>query len=219
METAEAACAWLCNPQSKVSCHYLVDERGEIVQMVGEDMRAWHAGASYWAGETDINSRSIGIEIQNLGHLLGYSEFPKIQMEAVAALSRDIVRRNDIKPERVLAHSDVAPSRKTDPGEKFDWKLLHDRGIGLWIEPAPPSDGEAIKRDDAGDEVKALQVKLAEYGYGIEVSGLFDAKTETVVRAFQRHFRQARVDGRADRSTIETLCRLKAAMTQVKLSS
>jgi N-acetylmuramoyl-L-alanine amidase len=212
MATAAAACAWLCNPQSKVSCHYLVDEHGKIVQMVGEELRAWHAGASYWKGETDINSRSIGIEIHNRGHLLDYTEFPDAQMEAVIALSRDIVQRNGIRPERVLAHSDVAPARKTDPGEKFDWKRLSQSGIGLWVEPAPLRDGEALIAGNTGEVVASLQTELARYGYGINVNSVFDAETETVVRAFQRHFRQERVDGRVDRSTIETLRRLLTAL-------
>ncbi|HUR44072.1 MAG TPA: N-acetylmuramoyl-L-alanine amidase, partial [Aestuariivirga sp.] len=121
MESAEAACNWLCNSGSGVSCHYLVGEDGGIVQMVSEDMRAWHAGVSSWRGERDINTRSIGIEIQNPGHTAGYPDFPEDQMEAVIALCRDIGKRHDIRPRNIVAHSDVAPGRKIDPGEKFDW--------------------------------------------------------------------------------------------------
>jgi N-acetyl-anhydromuramyl-L-alanine amidase AmpD len=119
MASAEAACRRLCDPASGVSCHYLVDEHGGIVQMVEEDMRAWHAGQSFWHGETDINSRSIGIEIHNRGHEADYPDFPEAQMAAVIALCRDILGRHAIAPERVLAHSDIAPRRKLDPGEKF----------------------------------------------------------------------------------------------------
>lgn len=210
MESAEAACDWLCNPQSKVSCHYLVDEAGGIIQMVDEAMRAWHAGASSWHGERDINSHSIGIEIQNPGVRYGYRAFPDAQMRAVVALSKDIIARNAIRPECVLAHSDVAPGRKIDPGALFDWRLLHEEGVGHWVEPSPIDDGRALKEGDKGPEVENLQKALAGYGYGLPVTGLYDARTKTVVSAFQLHFRTALVDGVADRSTLETLGRLTA---------
>ena len=205
MQSAEAACSWLCNPVSGVSCHYLVDEAGEITQMVGEEMRAWHAGASSWHGETDINSRSIGIEIQNPGHGLGYRAFPAPQMGAVIALIQDIFARHAIPAARVLAHSDVAPGRKIDPGELFDWALLHRHGIGQWVEPAPLEDGPA------DFDVSALQRDLARYGYGIAASGVIDPRTQAVVAAFQRHFRPALCDGVADASTRATLARLLTA--------
>src|SRR5438552_13163292 len=115
MKSAEAALNWLCDPRSKVSCHYLVDEAGRITQMVDEDMRAWHAGIAVWKGERDINSHSIGIEIHNVGHTMGYPGFPPAQMDAVIALCRDIVGRHAIRSECVLAHSDVATRRKADP--------------------------------------------------------------------------------------------------------
>lgn len=210
MESAERACAWLCNPASRVSCHYLVDEHGVITQMVGEEMRAWHAGQSSWEGETDSNSRSIGIEIHNPGHSLGYPHFPAEQMKAVIRLCRDIVSRHAIAPRRVLAHSDVAPLRKIDPGEKFDWAWLHREGVGHWVPPAAIDSGQFFQLGDRGQPVEALQSMLALYGYGIEINGEFDRPTHLVVKAFQRHFRQARVDGVADRSTIETLHRLLA---------
>lgn len=211
METARAAADWLCNPDSGVSCHYLVDEAGNIIQMVDESLRAWHAGASLWAGETDINSCSIGIEIQNPGHDKGYPDFPEEQMAAVEALCLDILSRHPIAPQRVLAHSDVAPERKIDPGEKFDWERLHRAGIGHWVEPVPLGDGAEAEPVADGGSVRALQTALADYGYGVEVTGCYDAQTRTVVAAFQRHFRTCRVDGIADRSTIETLDRLISA--------
>ena len=212
MESAEGACAWLCNPHSKVSCHYLIDETGVITQMVDEEMRAWHAGQSSWQGETDINSRSIGIEIHNPGHTLGYRDFPEPQMAAVAALARDIAERHAIAPRNVLAHSDVAPTRKIDPGEKFDWRRLFREGIGHWVDPVAVTGGQFLQLGDRGQAVEALQSMLALYGYGIEITGEFDKLTSAVVNAFQRHFRPARVDGIADRSTIETLHRLLAAL-------
>ena len=214
MESAAKACDWLCDRQSKVSCHYLVDETGEIVQMVDETMRAWHAGQSSWQGESDINSRSIGIEIQNPGARYGYRAFPALQMRAVIALSQDIVARNAIRPERVLAHSDVAPGRKIDPGALFDWRVLHEEGIGHWVAPSPIEDGTGLKGGDSGPEVERLQKSLSAYGYGLPVTGVYDARTATVVSAFQLHFRPVRVDGVADRSTLDTLDRLITALPQ-----
>lgn len=214
MESAEAACRRLCDPASGVSCHYLVDEDGGIVQMVEDEMRAWHAGQSYWHGETDINSRSIGIEIHNRGHEWDYPDFPDAQMKAVIALCRDIVERHPIPPERVLAHSDVAPQRKCDPGEKFDWRRLHEAGIGHWVEPEPVGDDAGLWRCAQGDAVFAVQSELAAYGYRVPQTGRYDVATEVTVAAFQRHFRPARVDGRADASTGATLSRLIGNLRQ-----
>jgi N-acetylmuramoyl-L-alanine amidase len=215
MESGPDAQAWLCNPISEVSSHYIVHEDGRIVQMVREQDRAWHAGQSSWRGQADINSLSIGIEIANPGHRFGYPDFPGAQIEAVIALCKDIVERHGILGERVLAHSDVAPGRKIDPGEKFPWDRLHAAGVGHLVPPAPMRGGRFLAEGDRGEPVEALQAMLALYGYGIEVTGVFDAATATVVAAFQRHFRPSQVDGVADRSTIETLHALSAALTAV----
>ncbi len=212
MESAAAACKWLCNPTSRVSCHYLIEEDGRIVQMVGEEMRAWHAGKSSWRGDADTNSRSIGIEIQNRGHAQGYPDFPVAQIDAVAALCRDILTRHDINPRNILAHSDVAPSRKIDPGEKFDWARLHRAGIGHWVEPAVIASGPVLQLGDGGEPVAKLQTLLSRYGYEVPLEGELDLATQNAIAAFQRHFRTARVDGVADRSTIDTLERLVAAL-------
>lgn len=212
MASAEKAVDWLCGAESRVSCHYLIDEAGCIVQMVSESMRAWHAGQSYWGGETDINSASIGIEIHNPGHGPDYRIFPEAQMRAVEALSLDIIARHRIRPERVLAHSDVAPARKRDPGEKFDWARLGGAGVGLWREPAMIEGDAGFGRGDQGEGVARLQQAFGRYGYGIEASGIFDEATECVVSAFQRHFRPAMVSGRADHSTTATLDRLLEAL-------
>jgi N-acetylmuramoyl-L-alanine amidase len=212
MASAEKACEWLCTGESRVSCHYLVDEEGRITQMVGEAMRAWHAGDSYWAGETDINSASIGIEIQNPGHGPAYANFAEAQMQALEALSLDIALRHRIRPERVLAHSDVAPWRKSDPGEKFDWARLAGAGVGLWREPALIEGDAGFGRGDEGEDIARLQKAFGRYGYRTEASGVFDEATEFVVAAFQRHFRPALVSGRADHSTIRTLHRLLEAV-------
>jgi len=208
MATAEAAIERLCSTEARVASHYFVHEDGRIVQLVPEAQRAWHAGESSWAGETDINSRSIGIEIVNPGHDGDYPEFPIRQIAAVIALCRSLIARYAITRERVLAHSDVAPSRKRDPGEKFPWRLLAESNVGLWVEPAPITDWLSLVLGDRGDNVMGLQKALADYGYGVPVSGEFDAATKDVVAAFQRHFRPAQVDGLADTSTRETLRRL-----------
>ena len=208
MASCEGAICWLASPESGVSCHYVVDEDGTITQMVPEAHRAWHAGVSQWQGCDDINSCSIGVEIHNPGHDGGYPDFPNAQMAAVEMLCFDIAHRHAIEPARVLAHSDVAPRRKIDPGEKFDWARLALAGIGRWVEPAEISGGDAHELGDAGEGVLDLQASLAAYGYGIDASGIFDEHTQFVVAAFQRHFRPALVDGRADRSTLETLAAL-----------
>lgn len=208
MKDCRAALRRLTEKASQVSSHYLVFEDGRIVQMVPEKKRAWHAGVSSWQGESDINSRSIGIEICNPGHDFGYSNFSRKQMRAVIALCRDIVKRNKIKPEHVLAHSDIAPARKQDPGEKFPWAQLHKAGVGHFVRPVKIARGKNFRRGDAGIEILEAQRQLAEYGYGIAPSGKFDAATETVIVAFQRHFRPRRVDGVLDISTRATLARL-----------
>jgi len=212
MESDQAALERLCSPQARVSCHYVVFDDGRILQLVPEMRRAWHAGVSFWAGAKDINSHSIGIEICNPGHDFGYPEFPRRQIAAVITLCRGILtRRRQISPDRVLAHSDVAPARKQDPGEKFPWKLLYDSGIGHWVPPALITDGPRLAPGDKGEHVLNLQKVFAAYGYGVPQNGVFDEATREVVVAFQRHFRPERVDGIADTSTIATLHALVAS--------
>lgn len=212
METGISAEAWLCDPVSEVSCHYLVHEDGAIVQLVRESDRAWHAGRGSWRGRADINSCSIGIEIANGGQAYGSPDFPERQIEAVIALCGDVAGRHSVRPERVLAHSDTAPGRKVDPGERFPWAVLHAAGIGHYVEPVPIRGGRFLSRGEQGEAIEALQSMLALYGYGVDITGLYDETTETVLAAFQRHFRPERVDGIADLSTIETLHRLLAAL-------
>lgn len=201
---------WLCNPASQVSCHYVVAEDGALRQLVDDDRRAWHAGRSSWADLTDINSASIGIEIVNGGHRYGLPPFPDAQIEAVIALCRHLTERYDIRPKRILAHSDVAPARKRDPGERFPWQRLAAAGVAQWVEPAPDAVGFVLQPGDAGADVEDLQEALARYGYGVELTGVYDALTKAVVRAFQRRFRPARIDGLTDPATRETLRRLNA---------
>jgi len=208
MDDGQGAVDWLACEESGVSCHYVVHEDGRIVQMVPEAMRAWHAGKSIWQDEADTNSRSIGIEIVNPGHGKGYPDFPDQQIEAVIELSKDILSRHHIPPRNVLAHSDVAPGRKADPGEKFPWAKLHEAGIGHWVSPQPASFGGFFQLGDNGEPIAALQAMLALYGYGIEISGDYDEATKQCVIAFQRHFRQSNIDGVADGETIATLDKL-----------
>ena len=200
-----SALAWLCNPASEVSCHYYIRENGETLQLVPELRRAWHAGHSSWAGETDINSRSIGIEIVNPGHSGGSPLFSPAQISAVIALCRDLASRLAIMPQRFLAHSDIAPGRKRDPGEVFPWDQLHRHGVGHWIIPQEAGNMSACTPGQAGKAVATLQAMLSLYGYGIDTSGVYDDATGVVVAAFQRHFRPQRVDGIADGGTIATL--------------
>ncbi len=205
METGKGAEDWLCVEESGVSCHYLVHEDGEIVQMVAESQRAWHAGKSFWRGHEDINSRSIGIEIVNPGHEWGYRDFTAEQLKAVIRLCKCILRRHDIEPRNVVAHSDIAPARKMDPGEKFPWHTLFREEIGLYVPPNSIGSGKFFSPGDSGEPIAALQAMLSLYGYGLEVTGDFDEDTELAIAAFQRHFRPQKVDGIADMSTISTL--------------
>jgi N-acetylmuramoyl-L-alanine amidase len=210
MASDERAIRWLTDPESAVSSHYFVFEDGHIARLVEEDRRAWHAGQSSWAGETDVNSRSIGIEVANPGHEFGYRPFPDAQIAATIELCHDVLSRYAITPERVLAHSDVAPTRKDDPGELFPWQRLHEAGIGHWVAPAPLSEGPIVKFGERGPAVADLRNRFRNYGYGLEVESEFDVVTEAVVRAFQRHFRPEQVDGVADASTMATLDRIAA---------
>ena len=212
MKTGAAAEAWLCTPESQVSSHYLVHEDGRVVQMVRESDRAWHAGRSSWHGVTDVNSHSIGIEIVNPGHEFGYRGFPRRQTAAVIELCTGIIVRNGILPQRILAHSDVAPGRKIDPGEKFPWRKLAEAGVGHFVAPARSGGTPVLGPGDGGAAVDELQSMLSLYGYRIDITGVFDQQTGVVVAAFQRHFRPRRIDGLADRSTVDTLGRLLVSL-------
>jgi len=217
MPTGEAALRALTDPSSEVSAHYLIWEGGEIDQLVAESARAWHAGKALWKGDSDLNSASIGIEIANPGHDGGSPPFPCPQIEATIALARDICARWSIAPERVLAHSDVAPARKRDPGEIFPWDRLARAGIGHWVEPAAPAGPPLFAHEEEGPPVRAAQAMLALYGYGVEITGIYDLKTRQAVAAFQRHFRPGRVDGESDASTLITLKALIDALKSNKV--
>lgn len=205
MTSGEAALARLTSPDAKVSAHYLIEEDGAIWRMVAEDRRAWHAGLSFWAGRRDINAHSIGIELVNPGHEWGYRPFAEPQMAALEALARDIVARHPIRPEFVLGHSDVAPQRKEDPGELFDWKRLARAGIGIWPD-------FATEPGDIPQDAAAAQRRLSAIGYEVPQSGALDESTRAVVTAFQRHFRPARCDGALDLETRARIAVVAAAL-------
>lgn len=194
MQTAAEAIDRMCDPAAKVSAHYCIDEDGVITRLVPEDRRAWHAGVASWRGHADINERSIGIELVNPGHEFGYRPFPGAQITALILLASGILRRHEIPSRNVVGHSDVAPSRKQDPGELFDWKRLAQAGIGLWPEPRPadPADFPAM---------------LAEYGYAVAS----DSAGESI-EAFQRHFRPSRIDGEGDEECAQLLAGLLAVV-------
>ncbi len=202
MESSQAALDRLCDPATEVSAHYLIDEDGTVSALVDEAMRAWHAGESGWKGATDINSRSVGIELVNPGHEFGYHPFPEPQIAALIALARDILARHPIPPGNVVGHSDVAPARKRDPGELFPWRRLAQAGIGRF--PTRPSIAARLDTGPYGDEQVMLneaQTRLARIGYAIAVTGRADEATSQVLAAFQRRYRPKRVDGRLDAET------------------
>lgn len=208
MPDDQQALGWLCKEESEVSSHYFIHRDGAILQLVDENARAWHAGKAFWKGESDINSCSIGIEIANSGD----EEFTPEQINAVTVLCKDLMARHSIPAHRVLGHSDVSPGRKIDPGVKFPWQKLAADGVGHWAEPEAIAGGRFFQLGDEGQPIQALQSMLAVYGYDVDVTGVFDIKTEAVVKAFQMHFRPEKVDGVADASTISTLYKLSTML-------
>ncbi len=208
MRSAQEALGRMCDSEAKVSSHYCVDEDGTVYRLVPEERRAWHAGVSFWKGTTDINGCSVGIEIVNPGHEFGYRNFPAVQIDAVIGLLDGILERWDIPDHRILGHSDVAPARKEDPGEKFPWQTLAEHGHGLWVQPDLPPPGvmgPPLGVGDGGPGVFALQAALGKLGYNILPGGPFDAETAAIVRAFQRHWYPeaigSDVEGKADAAT------------------
>lgn len=191
MKKADEALARLCDPAARVSSHYFITEDGKIYGLVAEVNRAWHAGVSFWRGETDCNGRSIGIELQNPGHEFGYKNFPETQLQSLETLARDILDRHPIPPANVVGHSDIAPVRKIDPGERFPWRRLARRGIGAW----PESGGAGNTGRDAGG-------LLADLGYQTE-------DLAAALTAFQRRYRTRVIDGEADAETLALMVALK----------
>lgn len=207
MADAEAALTRLCDPQAKVSAHYVIHRGGDIVQLVEDDRRAWHAGVSYWRGETDMNAASLGIELDYYGYGEGYdangrmAAFPAEQMQALIWLLEEVTARHKIPPQNILGHSDIAPGRKIDPGEAFDWAALHKAGFGLWLDGVKIEDVASLGEGSHDKAVAPLQKALAAFGYQIEADGHYGPKTKAVIAAFQRHFRARLIDGIADAET------------------
>ena len=204
MQTAEAALERLTDPGAQVSAHYFVHEDGAVARLVDEYRRAWHAGASCWQGRERLNDCSIGIEIVNPGHEWGYRPFTEAQYQALEQLIPAICDRWSVPQHRILAHSDIAPDRKEDPGELFDWQRLASNGVGLW-----PEDGTGKPRS-----VASVQTELATIGYPVPTNGELDLATRKVIIAFQRRFCPARVDGELDRQTLARLSGVASAFAR-----
>ena len=203
MKTAQDAIDRLRDPASQVSAHYLVDEDATVFRLVQEHRRAWHAGVSHWRGHAALNGRSIGVEIVNPGHQWGYRDFPVLQLAAVCDLCLSILVRHHIPSRNVVAHSDVAPDRKEDPGERFDWRALAQNGVGLWPDDAPDLGTTGAIRDAV--TLRPVRAALAEIGYRVAAEGSLDPALSGVLRAFQRHWRPEAVTGQADDGTLVRL--------------
>jgi N-acetylmuramoyl-L-alanine amidase len=199
MRTAGEVIERLRDPIALVSSHYVVDEDGAVLRLVSEERRAFHAGTSYWRGHGALNNRSIGIELVNPGHEWGYREFPVLQLAATCDLCLDILARRPIPGRNVVAHSDVAPDRRQDPGERFDWRGLAQNGVGLWPEHAPDLGTVGAFRDP--ERLRDVRAGLAGIGYRVAADGGHDAALAIVLRAFQRHWRPEAITGEADAGT------------------
>ncbi len=217
MQTGQLALDRMCDTEAAVSAHYMVWEDGRIVQLVGEDKRAWHAGVSSWQGDEDLNSRSIGVEIVNGGHDFRLTDgrlepFPKAQIDAVIELCSGILERWDIPQSRIVGHSDIAPARKEDPGEHFPWAQLAAAGIGIW-----PQDRDPVLRGDeplekTGDDMRRIQADLTAIGYTLVGPGPLDEATAKAVTAFQRRWVQDAVTGKPDPATSAMIDLVRAAI-------
>lgn len=213
MESGTAARERLCNPSAEVSAHWLVHEDGTAENLVAEENRAWHAGVGSWNGITDVNSASIGIEIVNGGHNVPLADgslppYPDAQIMAVIKLAKDIIQRHDIKARNIVGHSDIAPDRKEDPGEHFPWAGLAAAGIGFWPDGLPEDNRVLFEAGDRDRGISIIQRGLADLGYGASVTGCLDAPTQAIIRAIQRRYRPARIDGVIDIPVMEILKRL-----------
>jgi N-acetylmuramoyl-L-alanine amidase len=206
MTSGAAALQRLCDPAAKVSAHYVVEEDGRVFHLVDESKRAWHAGVGCWHGVRDVNSASIGIELVNPGHQNGYRAFPPQQIAATRTLMHDIIARHNLSPTlSPIAHSDIAPDRKEDPGELFPWQELADQGLGLW--PSPMA-------DDYGDATDAeVQNLLRAIGYDCPETSAYDRPTRTALLAFQRHYEPKNMTGTPER---ETVARLRNLFKKIK---
>ena len=203
METPEAALQRLCDPESKVSAHYFIEEDGTIRQLVEDSERAWHAGVSYWQGRENLNHYSIGVEIVNPGHEFGYRDFPAVQMQAVRDLCLHLIKTHKIPQYNVVAHSDIAPDRKEDPGEKFDWKFLAREGVGIW-----PAAYDVTQMPD----MRVAMTALTTIGYKVGTN----LDNILAIKAFQRRYRPELIDGSLDHHTYGRILELAEIVTAHK---
>ena len=203
MRSAAAALDRLRDPAARVSAHYVVEEDGAVWRLVPEGRRAWHAGVSFWRGHTALNDRSVGIEMVNPGHEFGYRDFPVLQLAAVCDLCLELLARHPVPARNVVAHSDIAPERKEDPGERFDWAALAANGVGVWPDGAPDLGTGGAVRDAAS--LRDVRAALAAIGYRVAPEGVPDPALAAVLRAFQRHWRGEAVTGQADAGTLARL--------------
>ena len=201
MNSAKAALDWLCNPESEVSSHYLIEKSGVVHQLVADEHKAWHAGVSHWQGYDNLNDWSIGIELDNIGYQGGLEPFPEVQMVSLIELLQLLCKRYDIPRENVVGHADIAPNRKRDPSELFDWKLLHDQGFGLWPK------GDVIE-EIPENKTRWVQESLSKIGYKCPVNGRLDERTRQVISAFRLHFLPQNQTEEVDGKLLELLARM-----------
>ncbi len=226
MENAALAVARLCDPKSEVSAHYVISQSGEIFQLVDEDKRAWHAGVAHWDGEDDVNSCSIGIELDHMGmdaqgQFLAY---PAAQIERLITLLQDLCARYHIPPHRVVGHSDVAPLRKQDPGDLFPWQELAAAGVGIWpqgaeearaLQAIDAAGAQACQIGDRGAHIGVVQRVLRQIGYGLAIDDIYGPHTAACVTSFQRRFRSERSDGDVDHETLGQMLRVRDYIASV----
>ncbi|MFQ3360527.1 MAG: N-acetylmuramoyl-L-alanine amidase [Alphaproteobacteria bacterium] len=208
--SCEDVCKWLCNETSHVSSHYVVDRDGTIFSLIDDNHRAWHAGVSFWDGSSDINSRSIGIEIHNLGE---GDCFPEKQISSLCRLIKNLMDKHGISRHNVLGHSDVAPERKKDPGNSFPWIDLHEQGIGIWSNKKITNNKSMVNIGEKSQKIEEVQNHLKSMGYNINVNSIYDNATRIIIEAFQRHWRPKKTDGFLD---LETEVLLKDVFSQFK---
>lgn len=215
MKTGAAALDRMCDPIAAVSAHYMVEEDGRVFQLVADEKRAWHAGISCWQGESGLNDVSIGIEIVNPGHEFGYQAFPAEQMNAVEALSVELVSRWNIRPQRVIGHSDIAPDRKQDPGELFDWARLARAGVGIYPTKQPSAIAPFADRE-VQDEERFIAARdlLVAVGYNTAAIACSADDLEVYVTAFQRHWLPSHLNGAVDETTMAMMVVVAACMAQ-----
>jgi N-acetylmuramoyl-L-alanine amidase len=210
MLSASEAIERLCDPEAKVSAHYLISKEGDVFRLVPEDKTAYHAGVSHWRGRASLNQSSIGIELDNLGHTNGPEAFSEVQMQSLFTLIASIRSRHEIPDCNIVAHSDIAPDRKKDPGELFPWDLLHAEGHGIWEKISK----EPLIKEDVSFEIIApiegedffiVQKDLLQIGYKVRLTGEMDLETAQALTAFQRHFLPLNVTGILDSETLKRL--------------